>query len=293
MPSPYIAPQVITLDDLKLGNEGQIPDPGDSRFAYRILAEGDSWFSIGAVPSSNLLFELGLSDTSIVVNIAYPGDTVEAMSSLAGNPDLRKMIYDDQWAYEWDVILLSGGGNDIIDRARDFIVKAPKKTSKKPADWVDVDLLAELVSDVQDCYRKVVEIRDEPGSANADVPILVHTYDYLTPRNAPAKFGFAGITGPWFYPRLEAVGAPANVHVPIARYVMDRLAEGLLALSQGPGRLPNVHVVDTRKTLDLADPDDMGNSNDWLNEIHPNHPGYRKLARKISAKLQKVLNDAE
>ena len=224
-----------------------------------------------------------------MVNIAYPGDTVEAMSSLAGSPDLRKMIYDEQWAYEWNVILLSGGGNDVIDRAGEIIVKASKKTSKKAADWVDVDALDEIVSGVQDCYRKIVEIRDQPGSANADVPILTHTYDYVTPRNAPAKFGFAGIMGPWLYPRLEMVGAPVKVRVPIAGYVMDRLAEGLLALSRGPGRLPNFHVVDTRNTLDLADPEDIGNSNDWLNEIHPNHPGYRKLARKISTKLEALL----
>ncbi|MER2540685.1 MAG: hypothetical protein ABTQ26_15715 [Azonexus sp.] len=46
---------VITLDDLKQSeNTGANPD--DPAYSHRILAEGDSWFSIGAIPSFNLLF---------------------------------------------------------------------------------------------------------------------------------------------------------------------------------------------------------------------------------------------
>jgi lysophospholipase L1-like esterase len=37
----------------------------------------------------------------------------------------------------------------------------------------------------------------------------------------------------------------------------------------------------------------MGNSNDWLNEIHPNHRGYRKLAAKISGKISSILKAAK
>lgn len=35
-------------------------DPDDPAYAWRFLAEGDSWFTIGAIPSSNLLYELRL-----------------------------------------------------------------------------------------------------------------------------------------------------------------------------------------------------------------------------------------
>ena len=31
------------------------------------------------------------------------------------------------------------------------------------------------------------------------------------------------------------------------------------------------------------------NSGDWLNEIHPNGGGYRKIANKLAAKLHKLL----
>jgi lysophospholipase L1-like esterase len=266
----------------------QIVQPNDPAFEYRILAEGDSWFSIGAIPSSNLLFELALPAYSIVVNLAYPGDTIENVSSLAGNPDLRRMLNDERWAYDWHAILLSAGGNDVIDKAPTFI-RAAVQHPEKPESRVDAATLEQLVIDVKNGYREIVRLRDEPGSMNSGKPIVAHTYDYPTPRNSPAKFLIAGIGGPWLHRVLDKVGAPAEVRFGIARHVIDALAEGLLSLTRGSQRLPNFHVVDTRGTLIPANAGDLGNSNDWLNEIHPNHQGYRKLARRISRKLGSVL----
>lgn len=36
-------------------------NPIDPEYQWHFLAEGDSWFTIGAIPSSNLLFELRLA----------------------------------------------------------------------------------------------------------------------------------------------------------------------------------------------------------------------------------------
>jgi lysophospholipase L1-like esterase len=79
----------------------------------------------------------------------------------------------------------------------------------------------------------------------------------------------------------------------IVNRIMDRLADALLALDSTQGRadkrLDNFHVIDTRNTLIPANPADIGNSNDWLNEIHPNFDGYRKIADKLSAGINSVL----
>jgi lysophospholipase L1-like esterase len=53
--------------------------------------------------------------------------------------------------------------------------------------------------------------------------------------------------------------------------------------------LPAFHVVDTRNLLQRAEIDAKGNSGDWLNEIHPNSDGYRKIADRLAAKLHRVL----
>ena len=66
----------------------------------------------------------------------------------------------------------------------------------------------------------------------------------------------------------------------VANYLTDKLAEGILALEDGPAEIADFHVVDTRGTLVPADLGSTGDSNDRQNEIHPNGPGYEKLAIK-------------
>ena len=65
-------------------------NPDDRQYRYRILAEGDSWFSIGGFPGSNLLFPLRLPRPAILVSLAQPGDTIRRMSAIASNHRLRQ-----------------------------------------------------------------------------------------------------------------------------------------------------------------------------------------------------------
>ena len=51
-------PDIIQAMSLGAGESPLSPDDPD--YPWRMLAEGDSWFSIGAIPSSNLLYELRL-----------------------------------------------------------------------------------------------------------------------------------------------------------------------------------------------------------------------------------------
>ena len=51
-------PDIIQAMSLGAGESPLSPDDPD--YPWRMLAEGDSWFSIGAISSSNLLYELSL-----------------------------------------------------------------------------------------------------------------------------------------------------------------------------------------------------------------------------------------
>jgi lysophospholipase L1-like esterase len=53
-----------------------------------------------------------------------------------------------------------------------------------------------------------------------------------------------------------------------------------------PNQISNFHVINTRNTLNRAKLNSKGNSGDWLNEIHPNKNGYKKIARLIEQKLK-------
>ncbi|MGA8055202.1 MAG: hypothetical protein WCA12_15335, partial [Burkholderiales bacterium] len=253
-------------------------------YEWRILAEGDSWFSIGAIPSSNLLWDLELERQAAIVNIAYPGDVIVRVAAMARNPDLRTMLVDERRGWQWHAILLSGGGNDLIDAA-DRVVRLPASPSTDADDYIDKARLADLVRNVQRNYRQIVALRD--SGWNRQVPIVTHTYDYATPRNSGAKFfGAIGLAGPWLHRAFEVIGVPKRVRVALADRLLDALSEAILALGR---ELPAFHVVETRRTLVRADPAARDESGDWLNEIDPNATGYRKLGRKIADELRRHL----
>jgi lysophospholipase L1-like esterase len=284
-PSPTLVPvQVVTVTDVYSGDPGS--SPGSAEFAYRILAEGDSWFTIGGIPSSNLLYEMRLPQSGIVCNIAYPGDTLKHVAELAANQDLKKLL-TERFGYRWHAILLSAGGNDLMDRAP-LLLRNPGSGSTDPRDYLVGAQLEGFVADVQAGCRTIVGLRDSAQSANHGVPIVVHGYDYPTPRNSPARFFAVRLLGPWLHKAFHDLQIDDALRVPISDFLVNVLAEAIKVLSSGPLALPNFHFIDTRGTLDRAAADSAASS-DWLNEIHPSQAGYRKIAAKISERIVALL----
>ena len=178
----------------------------------------------------------------------------------------------------------------MIDKIEEVLRATPDLTSTNPDDYIDPDSLNSVLDDVEQGYRTIAAIRDEQGCVNVDIPIVTHTYDYATPRNALARFLFAGIVGPWLFPAFESRGIAKGVREPIVDRLIDVMANRLLSLATGPTALRNLHVVDTRNSLVPAGLDDTGNSNDWLNEIHPNLGGYRKIAAKLGLAVDPLIS---
>ncbi|MHB1084933.1 MAG: hypothetical protein ACYCZA_08840 [Thiobacillus sp.] len=286
MPKKAVRFHADVIQAMSLGSSDSSVDPDDPFYDWRLLAEGDSWFTMGAIPSSNLLFELRMKKRTVVLNLGYPGDTISHVSQLSTNTEFTRRLVHPNWASDWTALLISGGGNDLIDQAADIILSTPIGTGKKAAHYVDADRLETFTEGVKAGYRTIVALRDSDGSPNKGKPIVVHTYDYPTPRPSPATFLVVPITKPWMYPVFERYQVPKSMRIKVSDILLDALADTLVELGK---ELPAFHVVDTRNTLERADIDARGNSGDWLNEIHPNGNGYRKIANKLAAKLHRLL----
>ncbi|NCA72475.1 MAG: SGNH/GDSL hydrolase family protein [Sphingobacteriia bacterium] len=253
---------------------------------HNLLAEGDSWFTISGVPPYNLLYELRFRKHTRIVNCGSPGDTIVSMASIARSQQLREAL--SPGIKRWDAILLSGGGNDLINAAGKIILpKSDRPTNpRNPVDYCNPAEFGALLDDVQDGYRRIAAMRDVPRGPSRGVPIIAHTYDYATPRDAPAIFGSLG---PWLHRAFNDREIPPEDRVALADDLTDRLAERLLELADGTNRIPDLHVVDTRGTLTRAALGHRGDSHDWQNEIHPNGGGYEKLAKRIEPVLEGLL----
>ncbi len=260
----------------------EVGDVNLNLYSLRLLAEGDSWFSLGSLPPHNLLMALQFDKSAVVLDLAYPGDRVSEMfrrmwdygAEFAGWMTMRS-------TWRWDAILLSGGGNDLIAALPHLLradIDAATVDPAHPENLVDTDALALLDRYLIESYRGFVACRDRPDSPNANVPMIAHTYDYPTPNDAPARAFGVPIAGPWIYPQFNG-RLPQAAWQPLIDHLLDHVAETLLAL---PAQLPDFHVVDTRGTLIRAAAGAQGGSNDWENEIHPNAGGYRKLAARIA-----------
>jgi hypothetical protein len=273
-----------------VARDGSQDDPDAPEYRCRILAEGDSWFTLGGIPTSNLLFSLEFPHDTIIVNCAKPGDTIRRMAEMSKDRAYRDAL-SRKWGSKWDLILLSGGGNDLIDDADDIILPKARRpgAAGSPADYCSEPRIRQLIKEVQAGYRKLVALRDAEDSPARHKPVVTHIYDWPTPRNSPARFLTVPLLGPWLYPAMKDAEVPEADWPALSDYLLGRLGDAILELQDGPDPLPNFHVVNTRDTLRRAAAGHTGDSNDWLNEIHPNYEGYKKLAKKIGERMRALL----
>jgi lysophospholipase L1-like esterase len=273
-------------------------DPPDlNQYSPVLLAEGDSWFTLGAIPAHNLLESLDFPTWGAVINLAYPGDTVSSMEKAlkAGDSHRRLDVWaselgrfvSDSAAYPLSGIVLSGGGNDLIDAFPHLLKPSCDYTAIDVArieDALDVDALVKFDQFVTASFTGIVNFVRTHGGPNAHVPIFCHTYDFPTPNDAPPTILGARIGSSWMYPRLVACNMPSTLWVALSDFLLRRLAAQLKSLD-----LPDFHVVNTLDTLTRAQLGARGESGDWDNEIHPSRSGYKKLARRLGKAISDEL----
>jgi hypothetical protein len=254
-------------------------------FPKKFLAQGDSWFSIGHLPpwsTTNLLQQMVLSYSAVAVNCARPGEELAHMTDTSTQKEFLRLL-NGKVAWKWDAILVSGGGNDLIDALNsDPGADTKARLLLRSDEWSPtVDGVARYISEpgwttftnhMEEVLLRLLFQRDK--GINGDVPLFLHTYDYLTPRNSPAGPSL----GPWLYRALnDTYKIPAIDWVSISDNFINRHAEMWIDL-QGRHAARNIRIVDTRNSTKRATPQSVGPSNDWENEIHPTPHGYSQLA---------------
>lgn len=202
------------------------------------------------------------------------GDMIKGMQAWRTNALFRFAMHG------YDAILLSAGGNDLKN------LYASKLAQIAPAGVTANEIQALMRPSAYSTYFQsviqnitaFVDMRNSAENAKTRAaPIILHGYDYIQPR--PAKAGIFGDEsfgrGPWLYPVLQQTGLNSAQMRSAADAVVDRLNE---MLAFHVATLHNVYVIDSRGVLDTALPDTYADSNDFLDEIHPNGGGFAKLA---------------
>jgi hypothetical protein len=275
-----------------------------------LLAEGDSWFTIGTlnlVAASNVLFKLAFDKSVAIVNCAYPGDTLQHMVDRLNDPYFDRLLRKPNFASYWEALLISAGGNDMIDAARvppvdkhgkaidanRRLLLTPAEAAQSPAgagpaSYISDSGWARLAGYLLENFATLVQRREQGPSKGR--PIFLHTYAVPTVRPA----GTVGAPQGWLYPSFVAAGVPEPERQAVSDLLYARLRRLLLDLDSGSGHgtaLPQVHVFDSAGLPDIvqAKPGTTGSSNDWVNEIHLTPAGYGKLGKPFGAFIDTVL----
>jgi hypothetical protein len=272
---------------------GTPPDLG--AFRWKLLAQGDSWFSNARAKlnaHANLLQELVFKEKAAAVNCAGTGNALSHMVDLESSPEFMQLLAGPD-APVWDGVLLSVGGNDLIAAARTPAqnwngepIPLELRLLRRQTEWGPPSAgVARYFSEpgwatysdyLRANVKHLLSLRDQgPSSAK---PVFMHCYAVPMPRPAGAEGGDdLGASGPWLYPALS-------------RLMVFHLAQLLKGMAADKEGFPALFVFDsTTVPLALAAPGSTGISGDWHNEIHLNHSGCFKIARAWSEHIEMVL----
>jgi hypothetical protein len=285
--------------------------PAIELFNHRFLAEGDSWFTIGTLnffDASNLLLELDFEQSTAVVTCAYPGDTLQQMVHFWKDPFFSRLLSEPRFAMDWDAILISAGGNDMIDAAQvptvdengsaispdRRLLLTPNEAAQKPAPTEAEQFVSQAGWERFAHYLNAnfdLLVKERDHGRNRDRPIFLHTYVLPTVRPAGTLRRPMG----WLFPAFESFGIPVATRQGVSDVLFNRLRQLLRDLSHdsgAPTSLPHIHVFDSAAvtTIKAAESNATGPSNDWTNEIHLSREGYRKIGRPFGAFIEQVLS---
>ncbi len=241
-----------------------------------VLVEGDSWVSYPFL--KNLARQFDDTDT-LMLNLASPGD--EARRILRpGSPQfrtLRRLLHTRRYGYNFDLIFLSLGGNDIIGpeiHTHGFV-----RDKREYPNLLGRELLTprfyDTVSGIARGYVDFLKLRDR-SDLNPYTPVVTHVYSYLRPRKVGTRLGPLMFGKGWIRVYLERLHIrQAAEQLDIMQGMVDALYKRLQPLEE---RFDNFVVVDTRSVLSC---NGRPKTAWWKDEIHPRSRGFARLARYI------------
>lgn len=238
----------------------------------RTIIEGDSWFSLpGITNRTNVskMLTLHLKGKLATLELQHSGDDMLDIMKGKQRRKLRYAIKHDR--YDFQLLLFSGGGNDLIHDVDKFLLE--KRPGMGWQDCIDTAALDQKIAALEASYRDLVALRDthRPG-----MMIMTHSYDEPLVNGVAVDVFGKSVAGPWLLPPMRAKGIVRKAdQQALARELLLRLRALQRRVARDTGRFV---IVDTIDTL---------NAGHWGDEIHPNNDGYGLIAKKFARRINR------
>lgn len=241
----------------------------------RIVAEGDSWFAYpdflgtggNVIDHLERIFAQDGREIALL-NLASNGDEARQMLSLTQHRRLFEVLSDAN--LRPDVLLFSGGGNDLVGDYFSLWLKH-KVTAGAAADALHDERVEAVLGVIRSALNELIDLRD--GVA-PDCWIVTHGYAI------PFASG-EGVChrGPWLQPSLLYRGWTTEAE---QRVILRDLLERFDALLDDMDD-------DARKFRYVRTQALLANRTDWDNELHPSRNGFWAVAEAFDAAVTPLL----
>lgn len=238
----------------------------------QILAEGDSWFDypvpfFGGSIVPRLEDLLGVP----ILNMAKAGDEVRFMLGV----EERKLLSERLSAGcpaggPWDLLLFSGGGNDIVANPMALWIK-DYDAQVTPAEHVHTARFKAAMALVLAGYEDLIETRNR---LSPNTHVIFHGYDFPIPDGR----GVCHL-GPWLKPTFDFRRFPSVEFA--AQVVQAMLEQFTVALQRLHRPAQGVTFLNTQGTL-------LPQASSWHNELHPSKAGFNQFAKLFQAKIKQL-----
>jgi hypothetical protein len=251
------------------------PEPkGGSFRPLQIFGEGDSWFDYpvpffggGIIP--RLEDRLGIP----ILNLAKAGDEVRYMLGVEERRLLTEHLRNGCPAGgPWDVLLFSGGGNDIVDNPMALWIR-DWNPALPPADHIHQTRFDSALALVRAGYEDLIALRD---NLSPSTHLVYQSYDFAIPDGR----GICHL-GPWLKPTFDLRKFPTRA---AAQEVVKAMLRQFAAMLTSLASLPKVTFINGQGTL-------APQVGSWHNELHPTRAGFDKFADIFHRKLKTLFPD--
>ncbi|WP_146347174.1 D-Ala-D-Ala carboxypeptidase family metallohydrolase [Phaeobacter marinintestinus] len=219
-----------------------------------IVSEGDSWFQYPILLRDTIDH---LSDDYAIFSLGAAGDLLQNMA------DKNEFIgaIRDKGA---EILLLSGGGNDLVAGGALALHLEEFDANLQPADYLLPSFQA-LLDNALVQYTRMFELvrRDTPH-----VKVLCHGYDYPVPNKDR-----------WLGKPMESRGIKDRaLQKAIAACMMDQFNRRLRRACKA---MPHVSYIDCRGVV---------GDHRWHDGLHPTNEGYASVAQLFAREIAKIAN---
>ena len=260
------------LKGFKAGEGEPTAEDAESFVPLQILAEGDSWFDYPAFIGGGIIPRLAGRLGVPILNLAKAGDEVRYMLGVE-----ERLVLADQLSGgspaggPWDVVLFSGGGNDIVGNPMALWVK-DFNPAIPPASNINQPRFDAALALVRAGYEDLITLRDQ---LSPQTHLVFQGYDFPIPDGRGICF-----LGPWLKPTFDLRKFPTlAAGEAVIKAMLQQFAAMLTSLAG-----PKVTFINTQGTL-------VQQTASWHNELHPARAGFEKFADLFQQKLKVLFPD--